>query len=62
MMAIGAACFSGDLAYLGFVGHTPLSGLAPFGGLLLIAAWLVLVGTAFGAFRHQAKLDKETAR
>lgn len=45
LLGVGAASFSGDLAYLAFRGVTPIAGLAPLGGLLLIAGWLVY---AFG--------------
>ncbi|MCW6510805.1 DUF423 domain-containing protein [Lichenifustis flavocetrariae] len=60
MMVIGAVCFSGDLAYLGFVGRSPVSGLAPFGGLTLIAAWLVIVAAAVGVFRQKVEIDDKT--
>lgn len=46
LMALGAALFSGDLGVLAFTGRTPMAGLAPAGGLLLIAAWLGLCGLA----------------
>ena len=46
VMALGAALFSGDLSVLAFTGHTPVSGMAPAGGLMLIAAWLALFGLA----------------
>lgn len=46
LLALGVALFSGDLAVLGFSGHTPVAGMAPTGGLLLIGGWLLLAGTA----------------
>lgn len=46
LIAIGVALFSGDLAVLGFTGHTPLAGLAPTGGIMLIVGWLALTGAA----------------
>lgn len=42
LLALGAALFSGDVAVLGFTGRTLLSGLAPVGGLMLMAGWLTM--------------------
>jgi len=39
---LGTLCFSGSLYYLVFVGSKLLVLLTPFGGLLLICAWLCL--------------------
>lgn len=46
LMASGAALFSGDLAFLAFTGRTPVAGVAPLGGLMLLAAWLGVCGVA----------------
>lgn len=46
LIALGVALFAGDLAVLGFTGHTPVAGLAPTGGLMLIAGWLALGAAA----------------
>ncbi|MDX7949844.1 DUF423 domain-containing protein [Lichenihabitans sp. Uapishka_5] len=42
LLCLGAVLFCGDLAMLGFTGHTPISGMAPAGGFLLIAGWLAV--------------------
>ena len=46
LLAFGASLFSGDLAWLAFTGRTLVSGMAPLGGILLIAGWLGLCVTA----------------
>jgi uncharacterized membrane protein YgdD (TMEM256/DUF423 family) len=44
--AIGTVLFCGDVYALALAG-VHLSGVAPAGGLLLIAGWLLLAGSAF---------------
>ncbi len=46
---VGAALFSGDIALRGFIGHRLFPFAAPFGGLILIAAWLGLAIAAVAA-------------
>ena len=46
---IGAALFSGDIALRAFAGHRLFAFAAPAGGIVLIAAWLVLAAAAIGA-------------
>ncbi|NYS61168.1 DUF423 domain-containing protein [Vreelandella salicampi] len=45
LWALGVACFSGSLYLMALVGLN-LGIITPFGGLLLIAGWLTLAGTA----------------
>lgn len=44
VMAIGVACFSGDLAVLALAGKHRLASLAPLGGGLMIVAWIGIAG------------------
>ena len=46
---VGAALFSGDIALRAFTGHRLFPMAAPTGGVVLIAAWLVLAAAAIGA-------------
>ena len=50
----GAALFSGDIASRAFAGHRLFAMAAPTGGVVLIAAWLALVGAAICALIRQA--------
>lgn len=43
---LGIVLFSGTLYYLGLTGEAPLHGLAPAGGLFLMAGWGALMGCA----------------
>ncbi len=45
---LGAALFSGDVAFRAFAGHRLFPFAAPSGGTILIAAWLVLAAAAVG--------------
>ncbi len=45
----GILLFSGTLYLLGFTGEVPMQGLAPIGGLFLIAGWLALAWAGFKA-------------
>ena len=45
---IGGAVFALSLTLVGMAGLSIMGAVAPIGGLLMIAAWLVF---AFGAFR-----------
>ncbi|HEX4411515.1 MAG TPA: DUF423 domain-containing protein [Xanthobacteraceae bacterium] len=46
---VGAVLFSGDVAMRGFAGHRLFPFAAPTGGMILIAAWLVLTAAAIAA-------------
>jgi len=46
---VGAALFSGDVAFRTFAGHRLFSMAAPTGGIVLIAAWLALAAAAVAA-------------
>lgn len=49
----GAVLFSGDIAMRAFAGHRLFAYAAPAGGIILIAAWLLLAAAAIGALiRH----------
>jgi uncharacterized membrane protein YgdD (TMEM256/DUF423 family) len=50
---LGAALFSGDVALRAFVGHRLFPLAAPSGGIILIAAWLVLAAAAVGVLLHR---------
>jgi uncharacterized membrane protein YgdD (TMEM256/DUF423 family) len=50
-LALGAALFSGDVALLGFTGRTPVAGLAPAGGILLMIGWLLVAVSAASTLR-----------
>ena len=50
---LGAALFSGDVALRAFVGHRLFPLAAPSGGIILIAAWLVLAAAAVGFLLHR---------
>ena len=43
---VGAALFSGDVAFRAFAGHRLFPMAAPTGGVVLIAAWLALAAAA----------------
>lgn len=43
---LGAALFSGDIALRAFAGHRLFAFAAPTGGIILIVAWIVLMGAA----------------
>lgn len=45
--SLGLALFCGDLAARVFLGFRLFPGAAPTGGVMLIAAWLILALTAF---------------
>jgi uncharacterized membrane protein YgdD (TMEM256/DUF423 family) len=50
---LGSALFSGDIALRAFAGHRLFPMAAPSGGMILIAAWLVLAVAAItGMMRH----------
>ena len=49
LLVAGSAAFSGDLAILAFTTAHGVTGLAPAGGLFLMAGWL---GVAVSAFRE----------
>jgi uncharacterized membrane protein YgdD (TMEM256/DUF423 family) len=50
---LGAALFSCDIALRAFAGHRLFPMAAPSGGMILIAAWLVLAVAAItGMMRH----------
>ena len=42
LFLIGILCFSGSLYWVTLVGELAIPGLTPFGGLLMIGAWLAL--------------------
>jgi uncharacterized membrane protein YgdD (TMEM256/DUF423 family) len=46
---VGAVLFSGDVALRAFAGHRLFPMAAPTGGVILIAAWLVLAAAAVWA-------------
>jgi uncharacterized membrane protein YgdD (TMEM256/DUF423 family) len=46
---VGASLFSGDIALRALAGHRLFPMAAPTGGIILIAAWLILAAAAFGA-------------
>jgi uncharacterized membrane protein YgdD (TMEM256/DUF423 family) len=46
---VGAALFSGDVAFRAFAGHRLFPMAAPTGGIVLIAAWLALAAAAVAA-------------
>jgi len=48
LFTIGIVLFSGTLYIFGLTGSLPMSGLAPAGGLVLMAGWMTL---AFAATR-----------
>jgi len=48
---LGAALFAGDIALRAFAGHRLFAFAAPSGGIILIAAWLVLIVAAVGGSR-----------
>ena len=47
---VGAALFASDIALRAFVGHRLFAFAAPTGGVILIAAWLVLAAAAIAAW------------
>jgi uncharacterized membrane protein YgdD (TMEM256/DUF423 family) len=51
---VGAALFAGDIALRAFVGHRLFPMAAPTGGVILIAAWLLLAAAAVSALLHRA--------
>ena len=51
---LGAALFAGDLAMRAFAGHRLFPFAAPFGGTILIAAWLTFTGCAICALVRQS--------
>jgi uncharacterized membrane protein YgdD (TMEM256/DUF423 family) len=46
---LGAVLFSGDIALRAFAGHRLFPMAAPSGGMILIAAWVVLTAAAIAA-------------
>jgi uncharacterized membrane protein YgdD (TMEM256/DUF423 family) len=50
---VGAVLFSGDIAMRAFFGHRLFAFAAPTGGIILIAAWLVLAIAAVGTVIHR---------
>jgi uncharacterized membrane protein YgdD (TMEM256/DUF423 family) len=52
--ALGAALFSGDVALRAFAGHRLFPFAAPSGGIVLIAAWLVLAAAAIAALLQRS--------
>jgi uncharacterized membrane protein YgdD (TMEM256/DUF423 family) len=50
----GACLFSGDIALRAFAGHRLFALAAPAGGIILIAAWLMLAAAAIGALIQRA--------
>jgi uncharacterized membrane protein YgdD (TMEM256/DUF423 family) len=46
---LGAALFSGDIAMRAFAAHRLFPFAAPSGGMILIGAWLALMGAAITA-------------
>lgn len=51
---VGAGLFSGDVALRAFAGHRLFAFAAPTGGIILIAAWLMLAVAAISALLHPA--------
>ena len=51
---VGASLFAGDVAFRAFAGHRLFPMAAPTGGVILIAAWLLLAGAALAALLHRA--------
>jgi len=51
---LGAALFSGDVALRAFAGHRLFPLAAPSGGVILIAAWLLLAAAALGVLLQRA--------
>jgi len=51
---VGASLFAGDVALRAFAGHRLFPFAAPTGGMILIAAWLVLAAAAIGALLQRA--------
>lgn len=54
LAALGVTIFSGDLALLATTGARLFPLAAPVGGLLMIAAWLALTGSALAALLRRA--------
>jgi uncharacterized membrane protein YgdD (TMEM256/DUF423 family) len=50
---VGAALFSADIALRAFAGHRLFAFAAPAGGLILIAAWLMLAAAAVANLLHR---------
>jgi uncharacterized membrane protein YgdD (TMEM256/DUF423 family) len=50
---LGSALLSGDIALRAFAGHRLFPMAAPSGGMILIAAWLVLTAAAITAMMRQ---------
>lgn len=57
LMLGGIVCFSGSLFYLGATGSRALVLITPLGGLMFVAAWIVLAWTVFrgGAKKRPSK-------
>jgi uncharacterized membrane protein YgdD (TMEM256/DUF423 family) len=51
---VGASLFAGDVALRAFAGHRLFPMAAPTGGVILIAAWLLLAAAAVSALLHRA--------
>jgi uncharacterized membrane protein YgdD (TMEM256/DUF423 family) len=51
---VGASLFAGDVAFRAFAAHRLFPFAAPAGGVILIAAWLLLVAAAVAVLPHRA--------
>jgi len=55
LMTIGIICFSGSLYYLSWTGDVMLRFITPFGGILMIIGWAVLLLAGIYVWKDSAE-------